>query len=884
MITLIGELSEALDRGETVVVPSQQRAHAVRVAHAHAAIARGLSAWATPDVHSLDAWILRETDRASTDAGLPRILSGAEEWWLWREATRRAMQGSALAATAALADALRRADRLAGDFGIDLARWVAVGGQETQLLDEVRRDVRQMCRERRVEPAAHVLRERLAPRREVAVHFAGFRAADAARARARHDWRRHAGAPGEWWEGTAPRCTPLVEQAVDEEDEIARLAAWCLERCAARPDARLLVVAAGSVESREAMAARVRATLAPRSSILGPFDPDLVAIEGGSPLTHHPLVRHAMATLAWLIEGLEFEEFSAWLRSPYGLPGRFAGARLELWWRRSGPLEADARASLALLARAAAQGLEPAAGLEAGSRAALEALGRGRAGTRLWSERFSAAITVLRSTDCARSSDEQQAWLRFVQLLDEFGGLTRIAGPLDARGALQTLREYASRTTWQASTGDALVTITPVHEDPIARYDGVWVAGLTADRWPAPPLTDAFIPLPALREAAVAAATAGGRLAAAEANLGAWRASAAELVLSVAAASGDTHLAPSALLAPWPRREASAADARWLPLRVRQLHRLERIDDFEGPAWPAEATLPGGSRSLELQALCPFRAYAELRLDATSLDAPAPGIAPDERGRWLHRALERFWRETGDSARLCAMSAAEVTTLAARAVQEARREAPAANGDPRDASREREARRLARLITALVRLERERAPFRVAALESERRVALGEAQLRIRIDRVDALESGGCAVIDYKSGRLSRLDWYGARPTAAQLLVYGAAIGDAHALVNAGVAPPRPHFSGIAISENVLPGARGVRALDGESAGEAWARQRAAWDRALRALAGEFLRGHASVTPADGACRYCHLAAFCRIGEQAALGEETAGEEVAGDD
>ncbi|MBV6416570.1 MAG: hypothetical protein CMLOHMNK_01164 [Steroidobacteraceae bacterium] len=875
MITLTGAIATALERGDTVIVPSRQRAHAARIAYAHAVMARGRTAWPTPDVLSLDAWILREVERAGASDDLPRSLSGAEEWWLWREATRDATRDAALAATSALADALRRADRLIEDYRIDLPRWLAVGGSEAQLLDEVRRNVRQMCRSRAVDTAPRLLRERVAPRRDTTVHFVGFRAADAPRALALHESRMASGAAGEWWESAAPRCAPLVEHADDDGDEIGRLAAWCLERCAGRTDARLLVVAAGGIQSREAMAARLRAALAPRSSIEGAVDVDLVAIEGGAPLTRHPLVQHEVATLTWLIDGLEFEEFSAWLRSPYGQPGRQAGARLDLWWRRMGPLAADARASLALFTRAAAQGLEAAAILENRSRAALEALGSGSAGARIWAERFSAALAALRPADSALSSIEQQAWLRFVQLLDEFGALARIAGVLDARRALQTLRDLAARTTWQASTGDALVTIAPTHEDPVAQYDGIWVAGLTADTWPAPPLTDAFIPLPALLEAGVCAATAGGRLATAAANLDSWRASGAELVLSTATASGDMKLAPSPLLAPWPRREASSVAGRWLPYRAGRAIRLERIDDFAGSAWPVANPLPGGSRSLELQALCPFRAYAEQQLDAAPLEAPAPGVAPDERGRWLHRALERFWRETTDSARLAALSPAKVADRAARAVSDTRREVFGAGRSEHDASRTREADRLTGLIAALAEFERQRTPFHIAALEAGRRATIGEAQLRVRIDRIDTLETGGCAVIDYKSGKLPRLDWYGERPTAVQLLVYGAAIGsDVRALVNAGVAPPSPRFSGIAIEKDLLPGAQGLHADSATSAADAWARQRSTWERQLQALVAEFLRGHATVTPAEGACRYCHLATLCRIGEQASLGEE----------
>src|SRR5207245_6927173 len=66
---------------------------------------------------------------------------------------------------------------------------------------------------------------------------------------------------------------------------------------------------------------------------------------------------------------------------------------------------------------------------------------------------------------------------------------------------------------------------------------------------------------------------------------------------------------------------------------------------------------------------------------------------------------------------------------------------------------ERECRRAARLIRRLCDTERERAPFRVEATEGDVRLTLAGATLHMRIDRVDALESGGRADLDYKTGQ-----------------------------------------------------------------------------------------------------------------------------------
>lgn len=879
MITLTGDIPAVLDRGDTLVVPSAQRAHAVRVAHARQALARGQGAWPTADVLSGEAWIAREVTRvANADARVPRALSAAEDWWLWRTATARATSATALGSTAALADSLRRADRLAAEYGIDLARWRAVGGRETQLLDEVRRAVAQARRELGADTVANIAAAMDAPGSGQPVHFAGFAPGDAPRLRAIHA-RRAKGWGGEWWPVGEPRAAPGVERCGDEADEVERIAAWCLQRLGKDPAARVLVVSASGLERREALAAQVRATLAPASKLAGRTAEGLVAVEGGAPLARQPLVQHSLASLGWLIDGLEFEAFTTWLRSPCGNLAAGAAARLDLWWRRHAPIEADARASLGLLDRAAAGGVEAAAMLAARTRAALAALGSGAAHARLWSERFMAALAALREPAGADPLDSagQQAWLRFVALLDEMGAIAGIAGTLTARQALAALRDLATRTTYQPATGDALVTIAALHDDPVVCYDGIWVAGLTAEAWPAPAMADPFIPLVALRDAGIAAASAAGQLAIARQSLAAWRAATGQLVLGAPTASGDMQLAPSPLLAEWPPRAAAQepeerAAGRWLPWRLRRAPALEVLVDGTGTPWPAQQPLPGGTSALQHQADCPFRAYARQQLGAEPLEALRVGIEPDERGRWLHGALELFWREVGDSTRLAALAPQALQALARQAVEQSREPPPPLGAEAMAATRAREARRLVQLIEAFAALEATRAPFRVVGLEQQRQIGVGEARLDLRIDRIDELASGALAVIDYKSGRPRRLRWHGERPEAVQLLTYLAALGgEARALVNAHVTQSGMGYIGISAPDVSLPKVAALESGPGAAGEDAWAGQVGQWLAQLRALAAEFLRAEAAVTPAQSACRHCHLGSLCRVGERARL-------------
>ena len=177
---------------------------------------------------------------------------------------------------------------------------------------------------------------------------------------------------------------------------------------------------------------------------------------------------------------------------------------------------------------------------------------------------------------------------------------------------------------------------------------------------------------------------------------------------------------------------------------------------------------------------------------------------------------------------------------------------------------EREAARARRLIRRLCELERARAPFRVAATESEAELALGGGRIRMRLDRIDVIDAGR-VILDYKSGRSGSPDWYGERPTHPQLLTYLAATGeDVAALATVNINAREVRFTGIARSPQLLPQVKAVRGTSGVP-GDDWQAQQRAWIALIERLVGAFLAGDARVDPAAGACDYCHVIDVCRI-------------------
>jgi RecB family exonuclease len=279
----------------------------------------------------------------------------------------------------------------------------------------------------------------------------------------------------------------------------------------------------------------------------------------------------------------------------------------------------------------------------------------------------------------------------------------------------------------------------------------------------------------------------------------------------------------------------------------------------------------------EHQAACPFRAFAQHRLGAVELPQVTPGLSPQERGKVIHGALEKIWRELGTHAVLVALSAESRVAVVSEAVAAAIAEQVRGRGAaemPRVQALE--ARRLERLLMAWLDVEILRAPFEVAASERARPVALGGLGVDIQVDRVDRLATGGYVIIDYKTGNVSPAQWEGERPDAPQLPLYAATLGEpVAAVLFAHLAAGDLRFKGLQENAGVPDATVYGRSKAGKLAEGTLAGHIAGWREVLEGLAREFASGAAAVSPKNPqVCLRCELPALCRVGELARRAED----------
>ena len=884
MFRITSDVGGHIQRGGTVIVPTRQRSHALRLAHAAAQLGDGARVWVSPSALVASAWVRRECERraVSAPADWPRLLGPTEEWWLWREAAAEAALEAAdrnpFLSTEPLAQALRRASERAAEW--DIALQYAPPGSETGLLFEARRLVAARCRELGAASVSALMPGLEAVETERVPLLCGFDAVPRALARLTGAARQPAGG-----RGAGSRVSPRGVRTADAQMQLEAIAAWCQDRLSTQPDARLLVMLPGSAAARERLADLIRGCLDP-GAVLGSGEArTLVAIEGGEPLAFQPLPAQALRSLTILAGGaIEIEAVGHWLSSPYWSGGIAAAARAALaqLLRQRGAATLGARELLGAL-QLAPRELRPAAReLETLMRRAMSLLGEGSASPRRWSERFDAALAALGWPGVlAGDGALQQTRLRWRELLEEFGGLAACAGSLGREAALEHLRALASHTAYRPADDDVPVTISPMLADPIVIYDGIWAGGLSADVLPMPVAPDPFLPLAAQLAAGMPEASAAGRRAQAQSLLNAWERATAELVLSVPAREKDLELLPSPCLAPVTLAGETPREL-WLALRLHRSGCTEAREDLRGAAFTAPAPLPSGTRALTLQNDCAFRAYAELRLGAVATEHAEPGVPMDQRGLLLHAALQLLWERLRDSLALGALADGALDALIADCVARAAQALQVeAGGRGRRARRipdgqfdlfsvlspalTRECARAQRLIRRLCELERSRPPFSVEATEHVTELTLAGGRVRMRLDRVDRVAAGR-AVLDYKSGRPQSPDWYGERPAHAQLLAYLAALGaDVVALATVNLTAREVRFTGVAATGDILPRVKPIPAVTGAAVAD-WRAQQEAWVALVERLIRAFLAGEARVDPAPGACDYCHLTDLCRIG------------------
>lgn len=878
------ELFDALSRGAAAITGSRRLARWLKREFDRAQRAAGLALWPTPDILPLSAWLQRAyADTAGADA--PLLLSPLQEQALWERAVQEAEAANYLLQIPSTATAAREAWQLAHGYRL----WDVL---ERLPLNEDARAFLRWCRRYRslgeamgaVDSARlpDLLASRVHDRRIAVPRQAVLCGLDETTPQERELLAALAAA-GCRIARLAPPAGEAVVRRIPlpcARDEILDAARWARARLEADPRARIGIVVPDLAQHRSRVVRSFTRVMRPAAGLPGassgalPFNVSL-----GEPLSACPLVDTALAALELLRGEMDLIRLGSLLRSPFLGAAESELARralLDSELRARGEPEIELQRLRILALQADSRGeLRPCAAPDLARRVeGLIALADGARAARppsAWVETFFAALKTLGFPgERALSSQEYQALGRWRELLASLATLDAATPRLSLGAALSRVRRMAADTLFQPETPEVPVQVLGVLEAAHLEFDHLWVMGLTDEAWPPSARPNPFLPVPLQIREGLPHAGAERELAFARRLTEGWSRAAGELVLSHPRREDDRDLGVSPLIAALPAADVSVLalpDAPGYRDVIHTASRLERIDDVQGPAHPPGMGARGGTRMFQDQAACPFRAFAVHRLFSAALDEPRPGLGAAERGSLLHDVLARVWTqlrsrdglERADPARLQAM----VQSAASHSVGELARKRPRTLAG-RYAALEQE--RLARLVLAWLKVERERGDFQVEASEARREFSVGGVTIRGKLDRVDLLPDGRRAVIDYKTGKADPKHWDGERPEEPQLPLYAVGAGDPVAAVAfARIRPGEMAFRGVAADDVGMPGLKSR---------EDWESLLQQWRETLEALGRAFAAGAAAVDPRKypQTCKYCGQAPLCRIHERIDLG------------
>ncbi len=777
-------LPDALGSNAQVVTANRRLSRVLQQAHGQQQATSGRQAWPTPAISSWRDWLVTLLDSASGQAALPTRISTQQSAIIWERCLRKELDDTP--------------SGIGGLVRLSLEAWSRI--HEWQLpLDDCRR-------------FAHNQDQRLfaaAARRYAGVldheHWV-----DEARipGLALHLLNEHRlTLPGRITLAGFDRVTPLARNltvAIEaggtqvQHVRVATAAAADAMRCYENPDAELRAAGAWARQRLEAEQGLRLAIVSPgleqdavrkRRLVLEGFAPgwqygggaleESVNVSYGRRLTDFPAVAIALLALRWVDENLPAQDVGLLLRSPLIGRSRTSGrARLELMLRQL-PDRAWSP-QMAIRALRPASGDDDAADwlYRAGLIADVRRSHPRRASPSEWAEAIDELLNDLGwPGETTLGSDDYQLVNRWRNILNDFARLEIVSATMTLSEAVRRIASLAADTVFQPESEIAALDLLGPLEASGMEFDALWLSGLTAASWPPAGRPSPLVSRRLQREYGMPDADPGDTAEYAGRVLRRLASSTAELICSYAIAEDDTEQAPTTLLGELDMQRGDGAPG-WHAGTLLKRQPLTTLAPDSAPGLRADETVAGGAATVQKQLSDPFSAFVSGRLGVRYLPPWVTGLAANVRGNLVHDALAELYADHPSQADISAWDAVELRRRVAGASRKAFARLWRHADDSLQSLLELERQRVERLLTGVVALDKSRDGFEIDSVEGELDATLHGVALRLRCDRVDRLDGGGIAVIDYKTGTRKRLVDRHGTPNDFQLVVYASALDE----------------------------------------------------------------------------------------------------------
>ena len=474
------------------------------------------------------------------------------------------------------------------------------------------------------------------------------------------------------------------------------------------------------------------------------------------------------------------------------------------------------------------------------------------------------------------NSFEYQAIMQWQSCLQELALLDKIYGSMTLSKLFAELKSLADNRPFQIETNKNTIDVLGMLEGAGLKYDKLWIANLTSEIWPSAPDTNPFIPIEIQKKYNLPHSTAEREVAYAKKLTSRYLNSSSDITISYSKFDGekenrlslliDSNLIEKISLTNQAKNAEDTASNHFI--RAKDNKFIKYFTDDSGPQI-IHTHIKAGIQALSLQNICPFKAFAQIRLGALSNCNLDIGPASWLRGQVVHDVLHVFYTEYNTKNKLADLITdtidypdSRVDSILDKVIKDVLRKYKTKyHNIYKLGIMAVELEIIKKLIKQLLELEINRADFTIVALEQSCLVKLNGLQFNVRVDRVDITNNEQLLIIDYKTSPQNINGLLKDSLTDPQLPLYLFLdqFNNCTAVIYTEILYHQAGYNGIGVEKFV----------DGCSKVDNWEDLKTQWYDLLNQTAQDFASGNAKVDPINGeaTCRTCHLSSFCRKDE-----------------
>lgn len=751
-------LETAIESGGPIVTANLRLARELRQAYGRLMLARGKTAWRTPPVFELHAWLQQACELG--DHAQAVVLANEQAQILWERVLRLEL-GDANANLSRLAkDARKSRERLA-EYRVPVAEVGDYAYSDDQKLfaSALNRYLQLLSREAWTDRAG-VLSDalvaiesgRLNLPQEIALvgfvngtpNLAALRLALEARG-----CKLRTVLPGR-------KPATVTARFVDDAAELRAAGRWARSAIDADADARIGIVVQDLEERVFEATQHIREGFCPGWQLEPGRTERLVNVSYGRRMLEYPAIQSAMLSLRWITGALAAPDISILLRST--CLGRRAddGSRIiaELALRDTPVREWTVDEFVDAFLQSDGALTELLEDLQAGA----ACVGSAVSTPASFARQFNAALERIGWPGSGSlGSNEFQLINRWREALNQLSALGSVEPNLSAAAALARLNAMLADAVFQPESTDKGIDVVGPLEAAGIEFDALWVTGMSAESWPGRRRPDPLISRELQLKYAMPDASPELVRIASERLFSTLATASERLVLSFGQFDGDAERSPSPML-PQSAEPVEFCVPERFGVSLRQPDAIiqEPHDPVPGVA-PGERVF-GGASIIDRQSTSPFDAFALSRLGIQPIWPFSHAFSAKDRGILVHDALARFYAPALQQSDLQAWTDEDASERAANACRTAFQRAFRGKSRVQATVLRFEEARMARLLLAVWEFDCQRqSAFQIATLEERQTLILETLKMHIQADRIDQLSDGSVLVLDYKTGSEKRL-------------------------------------------------------------------------------------------------------------------------------